>query len=386
MVGSRLVTYDVHESWHGPVGHEVRLVLWGGYGDEPTMSITPVPAEVGQRYLMFARWDANGELWAHSCDHSTRYEYAKEALTFLHSLRDPARGGRVYGDVALSAHEFARDSRRPANTAITLIGSGLTRTVTPLDGKYEFTGLPGGEYSVAATPIQSLIGHDSRIVRLPGDGSCAKTDFYFHPATSITGTIVDDVGNSVSASVDVAPAETWATDRFRATSSYTKADGVFRFQSLPPGEYVVAVNLRDTLSYSDYPRTVYPSDDAPKVLRLDAGQHIDLGTWMIGAPLKPVVMRLRLVDPSGAPLRKQGIDLFDVTRPDKPDDPPHVLGHATDANGWVEYSGKSTRRYAIGRSTEWSDEIVPLSKPFAAEEATKGLTVVVYDKQGRRKR
>ena len=385
-IGHRLVTFDVHETWTGPVGKEARLVLWGGYQDEDGyVSFHGFQVEVGERYLILAHWNAQGELTAAECGQSKAYKNAGQELEFLRSLRGSNVGGRVFGRVLRSANEV-RSPPSPFDIPITLTGNGTTRTITSKGGEYVFTGLPGGLYSVAAAPVDNLGGHDSRTVTLPGDGSCAKADFYFFHTGSIGGTLTTNSGPpGMTTRVEAAPAATWRSDRSKTVSTYTDPQGRFEFGSLPPGDYVIAVNLVDDVAYQSYARTLFRNDDAPELAQLAAGQRLELDAWDIGTPLKPVVMRLRLVDPSGAPLRKQDIDLFDVTRPDNPDDPRHVLGDVTDANGWVEYTGKSTRKYAIGRSTEWSDEIVPLSTSFAAEAATKGLTVVVYDKQGRRR-
>ena len=147
-IGHRLVTFDVHEAWTGPVGKEARLVLWGGYQEEDGyISHEGFHVDVGARYLILAYWNAQGELTAAVCGQSKAYKNAGQELAFLRSLRDPRADGRVFGRVLRAANEV-HSPPSLFDTSITLMGNGTTRTVMSTAGEYVFEGLPGGESNI----------------------------------------------------------------------------------------------------------------------------------------------------------------------------------------------------------------------------------------------
>jgi hypothetical protein len=115
----------------------------------------------GEDYVVFASRDADGEIEVAPCSstiwmvHVPDYAYqAAEAVAFAASLRKPAEGGRIFGEVGLSV-PFRRSS--DANTTpvdgatVILRGEGHERRTTSVDGRYEFTGVPRGTYRVSVT-------------------------------------------------------------------------------------------------------------------------------------------------------------------------------------------------------------------------------------------
>ena len=70
----------------------------------------------------------------------------------------------------------------------------------------------------------------------------------------------------------------------------TDAPGDFEIRGVPPGRYVIGINLRDLPSnLNPYGRTLYPSNDTDgEIVTIGAGHAFDLGTWRLPPPL-PVV-------------------------------------------------------------------------------------------------
>jgi len=119
----------------------------------------------GQEYVVFAARNAAGEIesgpgsiWmVHVPDFSSA-EYrveAAEAVAFVESLRKPAAGGRIYGEVRVLVRDpFSGGIKdiSPVDGATAILrGPVRKRVTTGVSGRYEFTGLPRGTYEVSIT-------------------------------------------------------------------------------------------------------------------------------------------------------------------------------------------------------------------------------------------
>jgi hypothetical protein len=351
---ARLVTFAVHDRWRGADGREIELVLEGGFGAWTSNSFD---VHEGERYLIFARhW--NGRLSTSTCDPSAPYARATEARAFLESLRRPAAGGRVFGRVGHAYTPFGGGHAAGVpDTVITLTGGGRFESVTPRDGRFEFSGLAPGIYSLAASPLPGRTGHGTREISLADTRACAEADVLFHHDTSVSGHLRRADGTpAANVGVAMAPAETWRAQPMRTATAYTDAAGHFEFRAIPPGDYVVAVNLRDDVSYTAYPRTMYvDASGEPEIVRVEAGHHVGLAGWTLGPELAKLRVRVRLVDETGRPIARQTVNLYDVTNPDVPEVPFIVWAGSTDGSGSVEFDLRETRRYVIRRREDRGD-------------------------------
>jgi hypothetical protein len=372
-VPGRLVTFAVHDRWRGAEGREIELVLDGGFG---LWTSTSFRVQEGERYLIFARY-WNGRFSTSSCDPSAPYARATEARVFLESLRLPAAGAYVFGRVGRAHTTFDQEpAARVPETVISLTGGGRTESIVPRDGRFEFTGLAPGVYSLAASPVPGMTGPGTRQVSLADARACAQADVYFHHDTSVSGHLRRPDGTpAANVGVELAPSGTWRDQPMRTTSAYTDAAGHFVFRAVPPGEYVVAVNLRDGVAYTPYPRTMY-ADAAgePEIVRVEAGHHVGLSGWTLGPALAKLRVRVRLVDEAGRPLARQTVNLYDVTNPDVPEILRHVVASGTDASGIVEFDIRETRRYMIRGREDRGDS--RQTRVFTAAEAP-ALTLVL---------
>ena len=64
-------------------------------------------------------------------------------------------------------------------------------------------------------------------------------------------------------------------------SRFTLSDGSFEFADLPPGDYLLGVNLRDAPpSRTPYPKTIYPGRGPGHAIRSSDGA-VDIGAWRL---------------------------------------------------------------------------------------------------------
>lgn len=372
----RLVTFKVHDRWRGAEGGEIELLLSGGFG---TWSSNSFHVESGARYLIFARY-WNGHYSTSTCDPSAEYENAGEALEFLESLRRPAAGGRIFGRVGLAWSTFAEGTPRQMvpPTTVTLSGSTGAQSVTPRDGRFEFTQLAPGAYFLMVAPVPGLTADFTKTLYLADPPACAQADVYFQHDTSISGLLLAPDGRpAAGVNVHLAAARTWQKEVRRTAFATTDANGHFEFRAMPPGAYVVGVNIQDNVMYDPYPRTMYvDSAGDPEVVRVDAGQHVGLSPWTIGPALAKRRVRLRIVDGEGRALANADVSLRDVTNSEIPDFIQRVTGARTDASGTVEFDVRRSRSYVIERREPGSRGSLRTGV-FTADSAEGGLTLVL---------
>jgi hypothetical protein len=85
----------------------------------------------------------------------------------------------------------------------------------------------------------------------------------------------------------------------------TDAAGRFGFEGLPPGRYLVSVNLiMGPTDYSPWPRLLHPGTaarESASVVELAAGQHLDIGVMRLPPRLQRVDVSGTLTWPDGKP-------------------------------------------------------------------------------------
>lgn len=142
---------------------------------------------------------------------------------------------------------------RPVRRAtVRLTGSALPSARlagTDDDGKFVFTALPAGSFSLSATKAGSVTAffgsrHPGRGPGVPiaiADGQRLSVTLKMLPGAAITGTITDPQGNPAPGvpvqALDTRPFGANATTPARAT---TDDRGVYRIYGLAPGDYVVS--------------------------------------------------------------------------------------------------------------------------------------------------
>jgi hypothetical protein len=274
----------------------------------------------GDDYVIFARRNAQGVIDIGRCSStvwlvsvpdfadSTFRRRSAEAVGFAESLGRPAEGGRVFGEVWLAVPFISPDDsdygQKPVDGATVILRGPEQRRTTSVNGGYEFTGLPPGTYHVSVAmpdglppahsarrpidPGSSLdvlsSYHDrpenTRSVTIDDPRSCGYAPFAASFSGEISGSIVNHDGTPAGIIVvELFPStiDLRRQTSFRGPSTYTDSLGAFRFKHLPPGRYVVGINLRN--APGRVPATPYrqPGNDQPLTTELGNGSSVDLG-------------------------------------------------------------------------------------------------------------
>ncbi len=345
--GERRITFHVEQVERGASAATItlRAAAW-----EP---VSQSPFHIGDRYVVYA-FGTGDERFIAACGRTRLASEAEEDLAYFRALKAQASGGRIFGSVRHEEPDFVtrgtRDRGAIVGLPIRLEGSGVNReVVTANDGAFDFNGLLPGEYTLTLrAPDRMLLEpHVSGVYRANGPGSftvnlryargCTPISFTVREPGGIRGVLLDDGGTPLEDEIVYAIAAVNAgtqdvdvpIERVR-----TGTGGRFEFTPLPPGQYVLALNLDDRRESTEFDRRAYhPGTRLPgeaRIVTVDGPTIVDAGTfrvpadpvertitgvvvWSDGAPAADATLMLRGAAPAKVPLDAAG--RFRVTLP-----------------------------------------------------------------------
>jgi hypothetical protein len=279
--------------------------------------------KVGHRYLVFA-WQrpADGRWVASLCSATQEYDGTGPSAAFLASFNGPSTGARVFGAVKTFERHFDRDQtsrERTVAATVHLSGGGKERTTISRDGSFEFPSLEPGRYELRVdVPTGFASDYTTRNIDLPDPRACQEEAFSLAPAGRVSGVVVDADGRPArNVHIELTGPDTEMHPDYGLASldATTRSGGEFEIAGVPPGRYILGVNLRDLPSpYNPYARTLYPSDGgSATILEVGSTGIVDVGTWKLPPVLKVVRMAGVAVDPDGRPAAGIYVGAWDVT-------------------------------------------------------------------------
>ena len=371
----RRVTFQVHQGWKGVQGDTVEAVT---ALDEAGCGYS---FEHGRRYLVFGRRVPSGHLDVSRCSATRRFDAFGDDIRFLESLGRASAGGRIFGRVRMSRGRFetgeAKIERR-GELEIRLQGEGAARTVRSTGGRYEFRGLAPGTYHLSLTPPPGYTGAGTvRTVEIPDARACAQEDFATVPDGGISGTVVDASGRPVRGVYVGATTESDPFPQCAERTATTEPNGRFEFRALPPGRYVLVVNVQDVLRRTlPYPRTVYegPASEGGAI-DLDVGEKVDAGVWT----LQPAVPRMRirgtLSRPDGRPVTPATVLMMESSS----SRPGGVASGPVDSQGRFDFEGFVGRAYTFLVFLPGDRKVAIPVPPAIAQEGMAPLQLTLPD-------
>jgi hypothetical protein len=184
------------------------------------------------------------------------------------------------------------------------------------------------------------------------DRGCAVVNYYVNDNGRISGTVFDAEGQPASRLL-LTLVEVDHADPVRSYSKLERADeeGRYSFSAVPPGRYLIAVNLTRFPQPDDptnaYPRTFYPGvaeSSKAEIISLGAGENLREQNLRLPPRRAPSVINGKVVWADGQPVASAGISFRDVTYHD---DPGMNNGMQADEQGYFTIKGYVGQTFVI---------------------------------------
>lgn len=284
IVASRLTRYHfrIDERFAGPEAAEIDIFAGGDDGD------CAYRFNKGEKYLVFTQQETEGRLFATICNGTRPASEAIALIPQLRAMRNGTHVASVFGILRRADPPFLAppdDPDDPVPNVSLKLRSQYDRfeTSTDQNGVYSFYDVHAGEYRFTANlPPRTELTQKTLTGGLPPfkipDGACFEYNVDALPTGHIRGSVLGANGKPLSlASVELYRAGSY-TDSKPGLWAYQGDKGVFDFDHIGPGDYIIVFNRANRKDpNSPYPRTFYPgvadaSDAQP--IHLDDGQQL----------------------------------------------------------------------------------------------------------------
>ena len=316
-----VVSFAVLQPFLGVEGAEVEVATGRGGGD------CGYTFRKGETYLVYASRSADGkQLLTGICSRTRSVSNASEDLEFLRGLG--ARGPGVTIDVKVerSRHSVKEGNSTPtgglADARLTFEGAGESREVrTDSEGRARLSGLKPGTYKIRLTPPEGLTTYKEEQELTVADRGCAGVFYSVFDDGRIGGRVANVEGLAVKGiTVTLVEADDPEPERHYARYATTGEDGRYDFEGLPPGRYLLAVNLNRYPQPNDptnaYPRTYYPGvaeRSQAEAVTVGAGERAKDRDITLPAPRAESLVNGVVVWQDGSPVAGANISVRDLT-------------------------------------------------------------------------
>ena len=287
-VGPRRYRITIERAIRGTPGNTIELIAGGGEGN------CGIAFAKGERYLVYAT-KKDGFLTTHLCTGTRPVAQAADHLAYFDRPPAPPAASHVTGMVYLDVPHGRKPSPGPmANVRVVARGKGFSReTTTDARGSFEFRQMPVAPFSMTAfPPAPFAVARGDEQHDMPDPRQCTRIFLSVTYDGRLAGKIQDAGGRPI-AGVPV-HARAWTVGSSIAQTK-TDSGGAYELQGLPPGRYMVGVNINQPPSVdAPYdavfsPGTSIESKAVP--ITLAAGQHKQVTTLTMPAALKTVPLR-----------------------------------------------------------------------------------------------
>jgi hypothetical protein len=217
--------------------------------------------------------------------------------------------GRVLEDAS-----FGESPPGLAGVNVTLTGNGRQfSAITDSEGRYTFDDVPIGIYLVTPSlePYESSWSERETEVPLVG---CGFADFDMQAPGVIEGTLLDHKGRTLpDVQVEVLRLAKDGSPMSRAEhGAVTNAQGHYRFEDMPSGDFAIGVNLYDPPNIENPYSPTRWSENKRSTIHLVAGAQQRLSPLKLPRPLTVRLLEAEVRWPDGRPAT--GVDVWALVK------------------------------------------------------------------------
>lgn len=345
--------------------------------------------EVGERYVVFVSLLGDTP-FVPGCGMTGPVESSASTIEFLRGWASGKSRPKLRGLVIENESETHASIDRPRfdvlpldNVEIRVRGEDGSSYVTQTNGRgiFAIDGVPGGDYKITASRSGYEPGQADYAVSVPPDG-CGELNIAMWTASLIAGTVLQSDG-SAAPNITVELSRVEEGELRWPTECLSDKDGRFEFRRVPPGTYIVGVNV-DGGSNSEvpYPSSYYPDStslDSAERLEITGPSRLDNLTFRLGERLPTRDVEILMIWWDGSPVTNGSVG-FDRDR--TPDARGEHFSRDTDGRGRLRCSLLTDRQYTIAPGDLiWEHEFGPVRgrDPVVVEpgDAPVHLTFVI---------
>jgi hypothetical protein len=320
----RTFTFSVELGFLGVDGVEVDVATGRGGGD------CGYDFKSGKRYLVYAYRLTQGNRLATSiCSRTKPYEAADEDIKFLGTLPTLSTGVTIYGEIRRQLHSVKRGDAKSlgpvADVALVVEGADERREVrADAQGRYRVSGMRPGKYKITLSLPEELMVHQPEQEVTIADRGCAGVNYFVADNGRISGVVFDAEGQPApKVLLSLIEADGQDIERDYSKFERTDDDGRYSFTAVPPGRYLVALNVTRFPQPDDptnaYPPTYYPGvaqASQAAIISLSAGEKLTGRDLRLPQRRSPSVIKGIVIWADGTPVANGSISFRDVTSHD----------------------------------------------------------------------
>jgi hypothetical protein len=273
------------------------------------------PFETGAEYVVFAFTNqGTNELWTSKCSHTHKLAPGKEDVdvSWMRALATAPKGATIYGTLVPTPKPAGANP----SAAIHLRGQESRNAIPDENGKYAFSSLSPGEYTVSVALPSGFAADADRTVTLVDKG-CSQIDWPARYDGHIRGLVTDADGHPQPGIFTVLQRRdsNSATGFADVDLKDTGPDGRYEFSPVPPGDYLVSTNHLGPSPTRPYPRFYYPdaeSDAGATTIHLPVSGTVDNINVTLPNAWRSVTVHARVLLSDGSPAVGADVDAYDA--------------------------------------------------------------------------